>query len=305
MRLACQTFLRSFDSRTKLVVYSVLQSICIRHFPKKCSGSFPLRHGEISVNDRMATTDTRLQNGDSPASVQALTDAAQHSSGNGTDQSAGPVNSPGKPGVQARRRFRSSLIRQVTLWHWVSSGICLGGMLLFTITGITLNHASTISAQPVVTTRELPAPPEVRDAIRDPQLDDGRHPLPSVAASWIAREFGSAGDGVGEWSVDELYVSLPRPGGDAWVSVDRASGAAFFEATDRGWISYFNDLHKGRHTGKSWSIYIDVLAVACLVFSLSGLILLQVHAAKRPSTWPLIVISVLTPLLVLLFFVHT
>ena len=61
-----------------------------------------------------------------------------------------------------RRSLRATIIRQVTLWHWVSSGICLGGMLLFTITGITLNHASAISATPVVHTREANAPPPVR-----------------------------------------------------------------------------------------------------------------------------------------------
>ncbi len=126
----------------------------------------------------------------------------------------------------------------------------------------------------------------------------------SDTLAWLAREFGSAGDGTGEWSRDELYVSLPRPGGDAWVTVDRGTGLAHFEQTDRGWIAYFNDLHKGRHTGHAWSIYIDVLAVACLVFSFSGLILLQIHSAKRPATWPLVAFSLFVPFLVLIFFVH-
>ncbi|NIV36045.1 MAG: hypothetical protein GWN58_43325, partial [Anaerolineae bacterium] len=26
-------------------------------------------------------------------------------------------------------------------WHWISSALCLVGMLLFSVTGITLNHA--------------------------------------------------------------------------------------------------------------------------------------------------------------------
>ena len=178
-------------------------------------------------------------------------------------------------------------------------------MLLFTITGITLNHATAISATPVVTNRTAEAPEAAKAAMDSvPRDTSGRQPLPTAVSEWIAREFGSAGDGIGEWSPDELYVSLPRPGGDAWVTVDRATGEAHYEKTDRGWISYLNDLHKGRHTGKAWSIYIDLLAVACLVFSISGLILLQVHSAKRPSTWPLIMLSVLTPVLVLIFFLH-
>ena len=65
-----------------------------------------------------------------------------------------------------------------------------------------------------------------------------------------------------EWSDEELYLSAPGPGRDAWVSIDRASGAAKFETTDRGWIAYFNDLHKGRNTGLAWTIFIDVVAAA-------------------------------------------
>ncbi|MCC7499238.1 MAG: PepSY-associated TM helix domain-containing protein [Bryobacterales bacterium] len=220
---------------------------------------------------------------------------------------AGKINhpvAPPRPPVP-RRSFRAALVRQVTLWHWVSSGITLGGMLLFTITGITLNHASQIPAEPVVRVREAAAPAPIAAAlVPAPDEQEGRRPLPAAVAAWLAREFGSAGDGTGEWSPDEIYVSLPRPGGDAWVTVDRGTGLAHFEQTDRGWIAYFNDLHKGRHTGRAWSIYIDVLAVACLVFSFSGLILLQIHSAKRPATWPLVAFSLFVPFLVLIFFVH-
>lgn len=210
-----------------------------------------------------------------------------------------PVASP------ARRSFRSSLVRQITLWHWVSSGVTLGGMLLFTITGITLNHASAIPAIPVVTTTDLRAPSPALAALQSAPKDlDGRHPLPAPLEAWLASQFHAPAGAIGEWSPSEVYVSLPRPGGDAWVTIDRASGAVHYEHTSRGWISYFNDLHKGRHTGAAWSLYIDVLAVACLVFAFTGLVLLQVHAAKRPSTWPLVAASLLAPFLLLVFFVH-
>ena len=34
-------------------------------------------------------------------------------------------------------------------WHWISSALCLIGMLGFAITGFTLNHAADIEAQPI------------------------------------------------------------------------------------------------------------------------------------------------------------
>ncbi|HBB79173.1 MAG TPA: hypothetical protein DC050_13285, partial [Pseudomonas sp.] len=49
-------------------------------------------------------------------------------------------------------------------WHWISSALCLVGMLLFAVTGITLNHAAQIEASPKIVERQamLPAPLQQR-----------------------------------------------------------------------------------------------------------------------------------------------
>lgn len=199
---------------------------------------------------------------------------------------------------------KSFWVRQITLWHWVSSGVCLAGMLLFTVTGVTLNHAAQIPATPEVTIHEVALSGALR-SLTAAESGEGKFPIPTELASWIATTFGAtAPSEPAEWSAAEIYISLPRPGGDGWVAIDRSTGVARFERTDRGWVSYLNDLHKGRHTGFAWSVFIDVLAAACLVFTLTGLVLLQIHAAKRPSTWPLIGLGMLAPLLLLLLFVH-
>jgi hypothetical protein len=69
-------------------------------------------------------------------------------------------------------------------------------------------------------------------------------------------------------------------------------------------VSYLNDLHKGRNTGDAWFWFIDAFAVACVVFTLTGLLLLQLHARHRPSTWPLVGASLAIPLLLALFLIH-
>jgi uncharacterized protein len=205
------------------------------------------------------------------------------------------------PRAKPRRKWRSWYLRQLHTWHWVSAAISLVAMLLFSVTGITLNHAATISATPETMQKSgtLPAPLLRR------LTGDGNAPLPASVAAAVERATGLDPAGrPGEWSDDEVYVALPRPGGDAWVSIDRATGAIEAEVTDRGWISYLNDLHKGRNAGDAWFWFIDIFAAACVLFTLTGLLLLQLHARHRPSTWPVVIAGLVLPVAIAIFFIH-
>lgn len=203
-----------------------------------------------------------------------------------------------------RRSWRAKLVQQVTLWHWLSSAVCLGGILLFTVTGITLNHAETLSAKPKILRKLATLPLPLQAELQQRSAVIGQSLLPATVAVWLEQQFAVSGIRVAEWNQAELYVSLPRPGGDAWLRIDRETGQVEYEQTDRGWLAYANDLHKGRHTGAGWNVYIDILAFACLVFTLTGIFLLQTHAAKRPATWPAVALSLLAPLAIVLFFAH-
>lgn len=190
-------------------------------------------------------------------------------------------------------------------WHWISSALCLIGMILFAATGITLNHASQIPAQPVVSTQQAQLPSALLGLLASGPSAGETAALPEPVKQWLADTLDARlGAREGEWSADEVYVALPRPGGDAWLSIDRVGGEVNIERTDRGWISYFNDLHKGRNTGIWWSWFLDVFAVACLLFCITGLILLQLHAGNRPATWPIVGLGLVIPLVLALLFIH-
>jgi hypothetical protein len=207
-------------------------------------------------------------------------------------------------GAQNKAR-RSFWLKQLHTWHWVSSAACLVGMLLFAITGITLNHASAIEAEPQVSERSASLPAPLLAELNRPRGDGDKAAVPETVRSWIGDRLGvDLGGRPGEWSDDEVYVGLPRPGGDAWLSIDRASGEVVYELTDRGWISYLNDLHKGRNAGEAWRWFIDVFAVACLAFCITGLILLQLHARHRPMTWPTVGLGLVVPALIAILFIH-
>lgn len=198
-----------------------------------------------------------------------------------------------------QKQRRAFWTKQLHQWHWISSALSLVGMLLFAVTGITLNNAARIEAAPMVTRVEAVLPEALLTTLQSGQ------PLSPAVRDWLASELDVRADaGKPEWSDDELYVSLPRPGGDAWFSIDRDSGAVEYERTDRGAIAYLNDLHKGRHTGLAWSWFIDLFSAACVVFCLTGLFLLYLHGRHRPATWPVVGAGFVIPLLLALLLIH-
>lgn len=177
-------------------------------------------------------------------------------------------------------------------------------MLLFAATGITLNHASRIEAKPEIMQRTAQLPPALAVQLKEP-VAEGNAPLPPAIATWLGDELSIAiGKRPAEWSETEIYLSMPAPGKDAWLSIQRDTGVVEYEHTERGWIAYFNDLHKGRHAGPAWSWFLDVFALACLVFCITGLLLLQLHARQRRMTWPMVGLGLLVPLLLALILIH-
>jgi hypothetical protein len=201
---------------------------------------------------------------------------------------------------------RAVWLKNLHQWHWISSAICLMAMLLFSVTGFTLNHAADIEARPEVTRIREAVPPALRaELARFARAHaDASAPLPAPLAAWANASFPVDVRGKSaEWSEDDAYVALPRPGGDAWLRIG-VDGQAEYEATSRGLVSWLNDLHKGRNTGPVWSWFIDLFALACLVFCITGFLILKFHAANRPSTWPVIGFGIVLPAVLALLFVH-
>ena len=206
-------------------------------------------------------------------------------------------------------RRRAYWLKTLHEWHWVSSAICLIGMILFSVTGFTLNHAGQIEAKPAITklngTLDEALRARIEQQLAAAKAQKGKAPLPSELQGWVQKTWDVTTAGRdAEWSDDEIYLSLPRPGGDAWLRLSLADGEIEYERTDRGWLSYFNDLHKGRNSGTAWSWFIDIFAGAALVFSITGLFILKMHAGNRPFTWPMVGMGLVIPVLLALLFIH-
>ena len=103
------------------------------------------------------------------------------------------TTSPQNDPVSAQRR-RGFWLRQLHQWHWISSAVCLVAMLLFTATGITLNHAAKIEAQPRVDNRTVELPAALLEQLAAaPQ--EGDAPLPEAVAATGTSSKGSCTGG--------------------------------------------------------------------------------------------------------------
>jgi hypothetical protein len=206
--------------------------------------------------------------------------------------------------TNARRAYWLKTLHE---WHWISSAIALIGLLLFSVTGVTLNHVAALDSEPVISNQQAQLPAALQTELADlaAQMADANPPLPATLLAWsedsLSVDLSNAG---AEWSERELYLSMQRPGGDAWMSISLRNGGVKYQNTDRGWIAYLNDLHKGRYTGTAWGWFIDIIAIGCLVFAITGLFILYLHAKNRPSTWPLVALGLLIPLLIAILSIH-
>jgi len=95
---------------------------------------------------------------------------------------------------------RAGFLRQILRWHWISAAICLIGMLLFAITGITLNHAGSIPATPRVTERTADLPADLLPLVQAAEAEEAAKKTPEGVSAVDTRKAdgGTVGPKEGE-----------------------------------------------------------------------------------------------------------
>ncbi len=91
---------------------------------------------------------------------------------------------------------------------------------------------------------------------------------------------------VSDFRVDDqqIAVSFRAPGYTADAFLDRDSGRYDLTVVRNGFVAVVNDLHKGRDSGKVWSLLIDASAVLLVLVSLTGLVLIWfMHKRRTPG----------------------
>lgn len=190
-------------------------------------------------------------------------------------------------GPSLHRKLNIKLAAFFRWLHIYLSMFGLAAVLFFSATGVTLNHPDWFygeAGKTVEAKGELPAA-WLAGKTSAPSAAD------SAAAAGVAkleiveklRQAHAIKGALVEFRVDdaECTVTFKGPGyaGDAFI--DRATGRYTLTQTFHGLIAILNDLHKGRDTGKVWSLVIDVSAIFLVVLSLTGLVLLLYLKRRR------------------------
>ena len=146
-------------------------------------------------------------------------------------------------------------------------------VLLFAVTGLTLNHQDFGWGEPELKSSTITLPMELV-----------AHPDQAAIGNQLRGALGlrSAITDYHE-DPDQIQVTFAVPGRRTIATIHRADGLADIEAETRGLLGKLDDLHKGFDSGPAWYWLIDITAILLTISSLTGMITLLSLRARRRS----------------------
>jgi len=187
------------------------------------------------------------------------------------------VRPPAHPRAHLRR-----IVAGAARWlHLYLSMVSFAIVLFFSVTGITLNHQEWFSDRQKTTVMHGVAQASMLGN-RAAQGDAAN--VDKLGLVEMLRAQGIHG-AVSDLRVDDsqIEISFKAPGYSADAFIERDTGKYDLTETRNGFVAVINDLHKGRDSGKAWSMFIDVSAVLLTLVSATGLLLIWfIH--KRRTT---------------------
>jgi hypothetical protein len=171
-------------------------------------------------------------------------------------------------------------------------------VFFFAATGLTLNHPDWFAS--VQKTAVLHG---VADkALLHTQNADGADKLGLVE---MLRSHDHAQGAVSDFRADDSQVSISfrAPGYTADAFIDRDTGKYDITIVRDSFVAVINDLHKGRDSGKTWSLFIDVSAVLLILVSLTGVVLMWFIHKRRKSGYLLAALGTIAFFVLWRFFV--
>jgi hypothetical protein len=169
------------------------------------------------------------------------------------------------------------IIRVVSHWglllHIYVSMAGFTLVLLFAVTGFTLNHQDFGWGDPTNTLSKIDLPMELV-----------AHPDQKAIANQLRGALGLRSE-VTDYHEDaeQIQVTFAVPGRRTIATINRADGKVDIESETRGLLGKLDDLHKGFDSGPVWYWLIDITAILLTISSLTGMVTLLSLRARRRS----------------------
>lgn len=202
-----------------------------------------------------------------------------------------------------KRWLKSTQAKQLfSLCRWLHiyiSTALFSLLIFFSVTGITLNHASWFASEPAtITELKLPAPliHSLENAAEIPlnaiqQFIEDHTGLSKPKSIDVMPDVG------------EVTFDYPVPAGYVFITVFLEDHSFEVEHKEGGIFVLLNDLHKGRHSGEVWRWVIDISAMLIIFFSITGAFILLQNAKHRSKGFFTLLCGTLTPVLLYYAFV--
>jgi uncharacterized protein len=190
-----------------------------------------------------------------------------------------PMGTEDKGGAKAARLVRKRRLAALLRWlHIYLSMLSFTLVFFFAVTGLTLNHADKFGDQ--TQTQEVKGTLDVRWVKTPDTLKIARLEI----VEFIRNKYGIRA-ALSDFRIDDsqIGVSFKGPGFAADAFINRENGEYELTKTSAGFVGLINDLHKGRDTGRAWSMVIDISAGLLTLVSLTGMLLLLFLKKRRFS----------------------
>lgn len=195
--------------------------------------------------------------------------------------------------------------RRVYYWarwlHVYTSTLFLSTLVFFCVTGIALNHDWYGAEHGIEGEMDLPLPAAVRGSLA-PTDGDWQPDLSGLQRA-VSERTGLAAPQSIELYDDygEVVLDYKVPQGSALVTAT-ADGASIEYRLESA-LAVLNALHKSRDADRIWSAFVDLSAVAMLIFAATGITILFQNPLRRRSTLATVGMGLATPILLYLAFV--
>lgn len=182
----------------------------------------------------------------------------------------------GQKEQSSTKRLKTSTAKISRWLHIYLSMASFVIVLFFAITGLTLNHADWFNGNETIQSYNG------KVNVNWVDVEDTSRVAKYEIVQFLKRNYNIQGTASDFFIGDaQCVVSFKGPGYSADAFINRDTGEFQITETKLGLVAVLNDLHKGRDTGGTWSVIIDISAIFLCLLSITGITMLIMLTKKR------------------------